>query len=89
MSKQKEEEITSGDKALGLVLLCLSVLTFIALVGFNQYDWPTSSHLDEIKNPLKQLGSIIAWALVNFTFGRYGSFAFPFILLLYQQIIMT
>ena len=83
MSKRKEEEITSGDKALGLVLLCLSVLTFIALVGFNQYDWPTSSHLDEISNPLKQLGSIIAWALVNFTFGRYGSFAFPFILLLW------
>ena len=81
MDKHKEDSRSRSNRVIGLLIITASLLIFIALIGFHHNDWPAGVHQAEIENPLKQLGSSIAWALVNFTFGRWGSFVFPLILL--------
>ncbi|NQS98429.1 MAG: DNA translocase FtsK 4TM domain-containing protein [candidate division Zixibacteria bacterium] len=89
MQKHKEDTITRLDKVVGLLIITTALLTFIALIGFHHNDWPAGVHQGEIENPLRQLGSLTAWALVNFTFGRWGSFAFPFILLFWGMRFLS
>ena len=90
--KQKQPNTVSlgtGDWAAGIIFISFSVLAVIALAGFHHFDWPAGGHVEEISNPLKQLGAGIAFALVNFTFGRWGSFVIPVITFLWGLKILT
>jgi S-DNA-T family DNA segregation ATPase FtsK/SpoIIIE len=80
MDKTREKATARTHRILGIVLLCASVLSLIAILFFHPDDWPAGGYFYEIQNPLKQLGAVIAFILVNFTFGRWGSLAFPIIL---------
>lgn len=83
MSKSKDNHISRGRRMGGLLLICAAILSLIALVFYHPFDWPAGSHQEEIMNPLKQLGAAGAFILVNFTFGRWGSFIFPLIMFLW------
>lgn len=67
------------DWALGLLFFAFAIIAIIAVIGYHQFDWPAGGHIEEIENPLKQLGAFTAFALVNFTFGRWGALVLPFI----------
>ena len=77
-----------GNNLLGVALFCAALLVIIAIIGFNPYDWPAGGHPEEITNPLKHLGAIIAFVLINFTFGQWGCLCFvPLIILWSIQIL--
>ena len=83
MSSKSSDSTSRGQRISGLIMLCLSVLTFISLVFFHPFDFPASDHPEEILNPLKHFGAVTAYFLINFTFGRWGSFVFPVIMILW------
>jgi len=80
MPGKNSHTISRGNRISGLILILAAVLTLISLIFYHPFDWPAGGHQDEISNPLKQLGAATAFILINFTFGRWGSFVFPLIL---------
>ena len=89
MAAKSERDISKVQRISGLLVLSLAVLTLISLIYFNHRDWPASGHPEEIVNPLKQFGAFTDFILINFTFGRWGSFVFPVIILLWGFKLLT
>ena len=83
MAKSNIPNTDRAGRLLGIILLCSALLTAIAVIGFNPFDWPAGGHPEEISNPLKHFGAVLALILVNFTFGRWGSLSFVLIILVW------
>ncbi|MCX6639012.1 MAG: DNA translocase FtsK 4TM domain-containing protein [bacterium] len=68
----------------GLLLLALSILTFLALATY-QRDFES---IFPRQNILHNFGDQIAWHLIHLTFGRWPSFVFPILLLLWAFTVL-
>jgi DNA segregation ATPase FtsK/SpoIIIE, S-DNA-T family len=76
--KKKKSEL--GSEIFGLLLLTLALLTFLALAT---YQWE-SNPLAPRQNILHLFGDQVSWYLVHLTFGRWATFVFPILLLLWS-----
>jgi len=67
---------------LHVLLVFLVIFLFLALVTYNPLEGPGSDTIGRSSGMLGQFGSSIASAVMLLTFGRYGAFAIPGVLLL-------
>ncbi len=66
---------------LHLILVFLVIFLTVALITYDPYEGPNSDSIGRSGGVLGQFGNLVAGTLMLLTFGRYGAFAIPGVML--------